>query len=259
MEWWNDVRMLCARYLVASETMERSGPVEAAVRSAGYVSEDEEELTEGEEEEEEGSSVEEEEGAYEDGDEYHNVVGVRGVDQAHDGVAMPGGHIDVPPSYTHPEKGGIEIGPNGYAVRIYSSLSSELLVHVNVIIHFHRSRRRTVITHITTPTMRPNSSPRRTRTSPFPRTKWTALRPTSTFPAGPPPPDVPWTKLPSTRAVIRGKEGTRYRRTSSGRETCPRRSEGIMVDQGRRRWRVDSRRNCDYMVGHIMVHAMRGA
>ncbi|OBZ72340.1 Cytoskeletal signaling protein slm1, partial [Grifola frondosa] len=31
MEWWNDIRMLCARYLVASEQMERSGPVAAAV------------------------------------------------------------------------------------------------------------------------------------------------------------------------------------------------------------------------------------
>lgn len=36
MEWWNDLRMLVARYLVASEQMERSGPVAAAVRSAGY-------------------------------------------------------------------------------------------------------------------------------------------------------------------------------------------------------------------------------
>ncbi|TFK61159.1 hypothetical protein BDN72DRAFT_872793 [Pluteus cervinus] len=69
MEWWNDIRMLCARYLVASEMMERTGPVDAAVRSVGYVSEDEgsdeeEEGEEGmdgaEEEEEEGSSVEEE-------------------------------------------------------------------------------------------------------------------------------------------------------------------------------------------------------
>jgi hypothetical protein len=47
MEWWNDIRMLCARYLIASESIERSGPVEAAVRSAGY-------------ETDEGSSVEEE-------------------------------------------------------------------------------------------------------------------------------------------------------------------------------------------------------
>ncbi|KAG6880576.1 hypothetical protein C0992_003512, partial [Termitomyces sp. T32_za158] len=45
--------MRCARYLVASEHMERSGPVAAAVRAAGYTSEDDDEL-------EEGSSVEEE-------------------------------------------------------------------------------------------------------------------------------------------------------------------------------------------------------
>ncbi len=56
MEWWNDVRMLCARYLVASEQMERSGPVAAAVRAVGYASEEEEE----EETEDEGSSVEDE-------------------------------------------------------------------------------------------------------------------------------------------------------------------------------------------------------
>jgi len=58
MEWWNDLRMLCARFLVASEQSERSGPVAAAVRSAGYVTESEEEE---EEEEEEQSSADEEE------------------------------------------------------------------------------------------------------------------------------------------------------------------------------------------------------
>lgn len=51
-EWWNDLRMLVSRYLVASETMDRSGPIAAAVRSAGYISESEEEG---------GSSLEEEE------------------------------------------------------------------------------------------------------------------------------------------------------------------------------------------------------
>jgi hypothetical protein len=35
MEWWNDTRMLVARYLVASEQMERDGPVAQAVRSVG--------------------------------------------------------------------------------------------------------------------------------------------------------------------------------------------------------------------------------
>lgn len=66
MEWWNDIRMLCARYLVASEQMERSGPVAAAVRAVGYVSEDE---GDSEEEEEEGSSVEEEQAQAQQGQE----------------------------------------------------------------------------------------------------------------------------------------------------------------------------------------------
>jgi hypothetical protein len=54
LEWWNDIRMLCARYLVASESMDRTGPVQAAVRAVGYVSEEEADS------EEEGSSIEEE-------------------------------------------------------------------------------------------------------------------------------------------------------------------------------------------------------
>jgi len=99
MEWWNDVRMLCARYLVASEQMERSGPVHAAVRSAGYVSEEEEEM-----ESDEGSSVEEEEEEAEDEDEglYQDAV----VDEEGDG----------PPGYSHPKAGAIEMGPNGYVL-----------------------------------------------------------------------------------------------------------------------------------------------
>lgn len=48
--------MLCARYLVASEQIERSGPVEAAVRAAGY-----------EEEEDGGGGSEEGETEYESG------------------------------------------------------------------------------------------------------------------------------------------------------------------------------------------------
>ena len=102
MEWWNDIRMLCARYLVASEQMERSGPIAAAVRSAGYVSEDEDEG------EDEGSSVEEED----DDDLYGH------------------GHEDInPPSYSHPEKdSGIEIGPSGYVVRRFEHLYHLLLI-----------------------------------------------------------------------------------------------------------------------------------
>jgi hypothetical protein len=73
MEWWNDIRMLCARYLVASESIERSGPVAAAVRAVGYASEEEVD-----ESEEEGSSVEEERDD-EDEEMYHQA---RGLDHA---------------------------------------------------------------------------------------------------------------------------------------------------------------------------------
>jgi len=86
MEWWNDVRMLCARYLVASDALERSGPIAAAVRAVGYLSDEEGE------EEEEGSSIEEERHEAVDDDE---------------GVLPPGAYRDVhevdedtePPSY----------------------------------------------------------------------------------------------------------------------------------------------------------------
>ncbi|KAF7311306.1 PH domain-containing protein [Mycena kentingensis (nom. inval.)] len=92
MEWWNDIRMLCARYLVASEQMERSGPVAAAVRAAGYVSE--------EEGSEEGSSVEEEE---EDGLEYADA----------EDMGTGHGH-GRPPSYSMPQ--ALVMGANGYPI-----------------------------------------------------------------------------------------------------------------------------------------------
>jgi hypothetical protein len=82
MEWWNDIRMLCARYLVASETMDRGGPIEAAVRSVGYETE--------EEETEEGSSVEEEE---EEDD--------RAYDDAREAVQEE--RVTEPPGYEHEE------------------------------------------------------------------------------------------------------------------------------------------------------------
>ncbi|KAF8322639.1 hypothetical protein DL93DRAFT_2050446 [Clavulina sp. PMI_390] len=99
MEWWNDLRMLVARYLVASESAERSGPIAAAVRSAGYISEDEDD------EEDEGSSIEEEE----DMDEY-DMPNDTVITRAHDDA-------EAVPAYSHPSRDtGIEIGPNGYAV-----------------------------------------------------------------------------------------------------------------------------------------------
>ncbi|KIY67774.1 hypothetical protein CYLTODRAFT_352493 [Cylindrobasidium torrendii FP15055 ss-10] len=82
MEWWNDIRMLCARYLVASEQMERSGPIAAAVRAAGYVSEEEDE-------EEMGSSVEEDE------DELEYEDAPNGQHHHHRSTS------EEPPSYTH--------------------------------------------------------------------------------------------------------------------------------------------------------------
>jgi len=92
MEWWNDIRMLVARYLVASEQMERSGPIAAAVRAAGYLSEDEEE------DEEDGSSVEEE------ADD--EVVG--GYHSAAEGDESG------LPSYSHPN--GAAAGTHGYPI-----------------------------------------------------------------------------------------------------------------------------------------------
>lgn len=98
MEWWNDIRMLCARYLVASEQMERSGPVAAAVRAAGYTSDDEEE-----EDEDEGSSVEEEQDV-EDDEVYEQAREIG------DGDDEAG-----PPEYTHAGY-TTDFGPNGYPV-----------------------------------------------------------------------------------------------------------------------------------------------
>ncbi|KAH8822764.1 hypothetical protein DL96DRAFT_1619139 [Flagelloscypha sp. PMI_526] len=103
MEWWNDIRMLCARYLVASEAMERSGPIAAAVRGVGYESEDSGSGVE--DEEGEGSSIEEEEdddGMYAEADE---------------GL----------PSYSHPGS-GIITGPNGYPIE---KKSAEGLPHTD--------------------------------------------------------------------------------------------------------------------------------
>ncbi|KAF8631628.1 hypothetical protein AX15_002269 [Amanita polypyramis BW_CC] len=95
MEWWNDIRMLCARYLVASEQIERDGPVAAAVRAVGYLSEDEEEVP---------SSGEEEDG---EGEGEDNNEGGLYVDAQQEGST----------EYVAPDKHpGVEIAPNGYAV-----------------------------------------------------------------------------------------------------------------------------------------------
>lgn len=89
MEWWNDVRMLCARYLVASEQMDRGGPIEAAVRSAGYISDEEDE-------EEDGSSVEEDQDDEDEDDLYEDADAVVDEEQDQDHKA--------PPSYSNPAR-----------------------------------------------------------------------------------------------------------------------------------------------------------
>lgn len=111
MEWWNDIRMLCARYLIASEQMERSGPVAAAVRAAGYTSEED-----GINTEDEGSSVEEEQ------DEEDDAVYVEARDVAD-------GEEEVnPPEYSNHGHGttarDVEYGGNGYPVRGRTRTSS---------------------------------------------------------------------------------------------------------------------------------------
>ncbi|KAJ9125343.1 hypothetical protein QFC22_000303 [Naganishia vaughanmartiniae] len=115
MEWWNDLRMLVARYLVASEQMERDGVVAQAVRTVGYRSEDEEDELE-EEEDDDGSSIEEEE-------EFEAAQGqsssaVHHHEHATAGVDLgPVAGAESVPAYSQPGKGSnIEVGPNGFAL-----------------------------------------------------------------------------------------------------------------------------------------------
>ncbi|GAA5839337.1 hypothetical protein JCM11251_003954 [Rhodosporidiobolus azoricus] len=68
LEWWNDCKQLSKVYLTASEPFDRSGPVPAAVRAAGYVTDEEEDE---DYTDDEGSSVEEEESEYETEEEDH--------------------------------------------------------------------------------------------------------------------------------------------------------------------------------------------
>jgi len=89
-EWWNDLRMLCKRYLVATEAPDRSGPVSAAVRSAGYISEGEGSDFGDEDEEGEGSSIEEEDDEGEDaGYVSATEPDALAVGAMHDGEGLP--------------------------------------------------------------------------------------------------------------------------------------------------------------------------
>ncbi|GAA6009327.1 hypothetical protein JCM11491_004274 [Sporobolomyces phaffii] len=142
LEWWNDCKQLSKVYLTASEPFDRSGPVPAAVRAAGYVSEEEES------EEEDGSSVEEEdseeESEYEEEEEdhrhhhshHHSHQHSTAVAPVHEhsvstngavssnaprlapAVASSGGaNVDgQAPPYSVPAEGsGIQLAENGYA------------------------------------------------------------------------------------------------------------------------------------------------
>ncbi|WFD20614.1 hypothetical protein MCAP1_002863 [Malassezia caprae] len=117
MEWWNDIKQLSKVYLTTSEQMDRSGPVPAAVRAAGYR---EDEFLDDEDEEDE----DEDEDEYEEG-EYlpasHNY-GLAPAIPSNVTAAAPVTVLDDKrreqiPAYSAPARGsGVEIGSNGYAV-----------------------------------------------------------------------------------------------------------------------------------------------
>ncbi|CAD6906151.1 unnamed protein product [Tilletia controversa] len=121
MEWWNDIKQLSKVYLTTSEQMDRSGPVPAAVRAAGYRSEDEESEEEGE-----GSSIEEED--EEDDQEYeeaeaaanaqHNAsaTSATAATPAATGTTAASKEDEVPAYSGASKESGVEVGPSGYAV-----------------------------------------------------------------------------------------------------------------------------------------------
>jgi len=118
MEWWNDIRMLCSKYFVASKRVERTGPVQDAVRSVGYLS---------------GEELESEEDVTGDEREREHRGPPPAVEAAAAAERAEGSSVDEepdveptydhPPVYTHPEKHypALEIGPHRYAVRPFFS------------------------------------------------------------------------------------------------------------------------------------------
>lgn len=111
MEWWHDCRMLVARYLIASESMDRSGPVEAAVRAAGYTSEDQASVSE------EGSSIEEETHSEHRGREGNGTTFVSRRYSLHDEAVPAYSQNGYQYQSTGVRKGlGPEMGPNGYVL-----------------------------------------------------------------------------------------------------------------------------------------------
>jgi hypothetical protein len=163
MEWWNDMRMLCARYLVASEQVDRTGPVEEAVRSVGYLDGDEEELEDEEEEYLEGEDDDEGEDAYVEGlgghqqhDAHRQVqahiapegLGAPVADrsqvsaqgrplslgatqdygyegQAHHGIRDDGHHVHNLPGHLHDAEGDADADGDGSSVELEVERSSE--------------------------------------------------------------------------------------------------------------------------------------
>ncbi|KWU43952.1 hypothetical protein RHOSPDRAFT_5302, partial [Rhodotorula sp. JG-1b] len=111
LEWWNDCKQLSKVYLTASEPFDRSGPVPAAVRAAGYVEEDDEDYEDEEEEdeEEEGSSR-----TAQQQQQLERSSAPNGPPQLGAAVQGAGGEV---PAYSAPARGsGVEVGSNGYAL-----------------------------------------------------------------------------------------------------------------------------------------------
>jgi len=114
LSWWNDLRMLCARSLMATEEMDRSGPIHAAVRGAGYNHEDELDSDSGA-----GSSVEEEDDELDDEDlsGQHTHAHYLAPHALHDDDHHDQRHHEEVPAYTRPPASShIPIGPDGYAI-----------------------------------------------------------------------------------------------------------------------------------------------
>jgi hypothetical protein len=118
MEWWNDIRHLSARYLIASEQIERTGPVEAAVRSVGYATEEEEE----EEEEEELETGDE--GVHrEQGSSVGEDVDLQTYEKTAD-HAPPGYHIPEKRTATHVD--GLQNGAAHWHARKVATVPSHV-------------------------------------------------------------------------------------------------------------------------------------
>ncbi|CAD6567139.1 MAG: hypothetical protein CYPHOPRED_001457 [Cyphobasidiales sp. Tagirdzhanova-0007] len=112
-EWWNDIKQLSKVYLTASEAMDRTGPVPAAVRSAGYLSEDEDEEEGGSSVEEEVTDDEEEEEEEENDEEVDNAPTTTSASVAH---STHTAETNRAPAYDGPATAsGVEVGSSGYA------------------------------------------------------------------------------------------------------------------------------------------------